>query len=43
MINDQNFTDFDMEIKNLLNNIEEMKSDIDLYSLIVDERVLVGV
>lgn len=42
-MNNQNFMDFDMEIKNLLNNIEEMKSDIDLYSMIVDERVLVGV
>ncbi len=42
-MNEQNFSILDIEIKNLLNNIEEMRSDIDLYSLIVEERVLCGV
>ena len=42
MNNEQNF-DLELEIKNLLKNVEDMRADIDLYSLIVDEQVLVSV
>lgn len=42
MNNEQNF-DLELEIKNLLKNVEEMRTDIDLYSILVDEQVLVGV
>ena len=43
MQNEQLFNDFDMEITKLLHNIENIKADIDLYSKIVDEKVLVSV
>lgn len=42
MNNEQNF-DLELEIKNLLKNVEEMRTDVDLYSILVDEQVLVGV
>ena len=42
MNNEQNF-DLELEIKNLLKNVEEMRADINLYSILVDEQVLVGV
>ncbi len=42
-MNEQNYATLDIELKQLLNNIEEMKSDIDLFSILVEERVLVGV
>lgn len=41
MNNEQNF-DLELEIKNLLNNVEEMRADVNLYSILVDEQVLVG-
>ncbi len=31
----------DEEIKNLLEHIEEIKSNVDIYSIFVDEQVLV--
>ena len=43
MQNEQTFNDFDLEITKLLHNIENIKADIDLYSMIVEEKVLVGV
>lgn len=43
MNNEQNKFDLDLEIKNLLKNVEEMRADIDLYSILVEEQVLVGV
>lgn len=42
MNNEQNF-DLELEIKNLLKNVEEMRADVDLYSILVDEQVLVSV
>ncbi len=41
MNNEQNF-DLELEIKNLLKNVEEMRADVNLYSILVDEQVLVG-
>ena len=35
-----NTHDFDDEIKKLLDNIENIKSNVDLYSTIVDEQLL---
>ena len=43
MSNEQNKFDLDLEIKNLLKNVEEMRADINLYSILVEEQVLVGV
>lgn len=43
MNNEQNVINFDLEIKNLLKNVEEMKANIDLYGMIVEKKVLVGV
>lgn len=43
MNNNNNVMDFDMEIKNLLENIEKIKADVDLYGKIVEEQVLVSV
>lgn len=42
MNNEQNF-DLELEIKKLLKNVEEMRADVDLYSILVDEQVLVSV
>lgn len=42
MNNEQNKFDLDLEIKNLLKNVENMRNDIDLYSNLVDEKVLVS-
>lgn len=42
MNNEQNF-DLELEIKNLLKNVEEMRADVNLYSILVDEQVLVNV
>lgn len=35
--------DLDLEIKNFLKNIEEMKKDVDLYGMLVEEKMLVTV
>ena len=37
----ENIKDFDIEIQKLLNNIENIKADIDLYGMLVDETLLV--
>lgn len=33
---------FDIELKNLLEKIDEIKPNVDLYSVLVDEQVLVA-
>lgn len=43
MNNTEKVIDFDIEIKKLLKNVEEMKADIDLYGMIVEEQILVSV
>ena len=43
MNNEQNKFDLDLEIKNLLKNVENMRNDIDLYSNLVDKKVLVSI
>lgn len=37
-----NTRDFDEEIKMLLNNIENIRANVDLYSTIVDEQLLLA-
>ncbi len=37
-----NTTEFDFELKKLLENIESIKADVDLYSAIVDEQLTVS-
>lgn len=37
-----NSKDLNLELKNLINNVENIKLDIDLYSVIVDEQVLLA-
>lgn len=32
--------DLNLELKNLIDNVENIKLDIDMYSLFVDEKVL---
>ena len=32
-------TEFDCELKNLLDNIESIRADVDLYGVIVDEQL----
>lgn len=39
MNNILNTQDFDLEMQKLLNNIENIKADVDLYSMIVEEQV----
>lgn len=34
------YQDVDLELKKLLSNIEDIKTDIDLYSVLVEEKVL---
>ncbi len=34
--------DFDVELKKLLENIESIKADVDLYSVLVEEKLLVN-
>ena len=38
-----NSQDFDIEIKKLLDNIENMNSNIDLYKVIIDEQLTIAV
>lgn len=33
---------FDIELKNLLEKIDEIRPNVDLYSVLVDEQVLVA-
>lgn len=40
MNNILNIQDFDLELQKLLNNIENIKADVDLYSMIVEEQVV---
>lgn len=37
-----NSEDFDIELKKLLERIDEIRPDADLYSVLVDEQVLVA-
>ncbi len=37
-----NLEDFDIEVKQLLDNIENMSPNIDLYSVIIDEKLLLA-
>ncbi len=37
-----NSKDLNLELKNLINNVENIKLDIDMYSVIVDEQVLLA-
>ena len=32
--------DFDVELQKLLSNIENIKADVDLYSMLVEEQVV---
>lgn len=34
--------EFNCQIKKLLENMDEIKSEIDIYSILVDEKVLVA-
>jgi len=43
MIKSEIAVDLDLEIKNFLNNIEEMKKNVDLYGMLVEETMLVAV
>ena len=36
-----NSAEFDIELKNLLDKIDEIKPNTDLYSVLVDEQILV--
>ncbi len=33
--------ELDMELRNLLDNIEDIKADFDIYSSIIDEQLLI--
>lgn len=35
-----NSKDLNLELKNLIDNVDNIKFDIDMYSVIVDEQVL---
>ncbi len=37
-----NSKDLNLELKNLINNVENIRLDIDMYSVIVDEQVLLA-
>lgn len=37
-----NSKDLNLELRNLINNVENIKLDIDMYSVIVDEQVLLA-
>lgn len=39
MNNEKNIINFDLEIKNLLKNVEEMKANIDLFEMIIEEQI----
>lgn len=39
----ENFEEMDLEIKNLLDDIENIKSTVDLYGSLVDEKLLAAV
>ncbi len=41
--NMENFEEMDTEIKKLLDNIENVKSTVDLYGTIIDEQLLAAV
>lgn len=34
---------FDIEIKKLLKNVDEIKNNIDIYGMLVEEKMLAGV
>ncbi len=41
--NMENFEELDIEIKKLLDNIENVRSTVDLYGVLVDEQLLAPV